>query len=67
MKNQITIGEQESYQIDIVVPVYKNEQLTKCCVDSILAHISELDAYDPRVILVNDSPDYTPINNLLKN
>jgi GT2 family glycosyltransferase/glycosyltransferase involved in cell wall biosynthesis len=55
----------KNYHIDIIVPIYRNEKLTKACVDSLLENVAELIDYSPRIILVNDSPDYEPINEML--
>ncbi|MCW2366813.1 GT2 family glycosyltransferase [Sphingobium sp. B7D2B] len=43
--------------IDILVPVYKNVDLVKACVDSLVAIKDEVAAYRPRIIVINDSPD----------
>src|SRR6516162_8371129 len=42
--------------IDIIVPVYKSPDLTSRCLSSLADHIGELDEYDPRLIVINDSP-----------
>ena len=43
--------------IDLIIPVYRNEDLTRRCIESIVAHIDELEKLAPRIVLVNDSPD----------
>jgi GT2 family glycosyltransferase len=42
--------------IDIIVPVYKSVALTSQCLHSLAANIQELQAYAPRLIVINDSP-----------
>ena len=46
-----------SYKIDIIIPVYKNMEMTGRCLASLFDNINEIFEYDPRVIIVNDSPD----------
>ena len=52
--------------LDIIIPIYKNEQLTKACIDSLLENISELRNLNPRIIVINDSPCDPSISILLK-
>ena len=52
--------------IDIIIPIYKNELMTKACIDSILENISELRNLKPRIIAINDSPCDPSISILLK-
>ncbi len=43
--------------IDLIIPAYKNCELLKNCVGSILDNIIEINDYNPRIIIINDSPD----------
>lgn len=52
--------------IDIIIPIYKNVQMTKACIDSLLENISELGNLEPRIIAINDSPCDLSISVLLK-
>ncbi len=44
-------------QVDIIIPIYKNTQLSRNCVRSIYNNIEEIKRYSPRVICLNDSPE----------
>jgi GT2 family glycosyltransferase/glycosyltransferase involved in cell wall biosynthesis len=52
--------------IDLIVPIYRNATLVAACVDSLLAHATEIADRKPRLVLINDSPDDAEINVLLK-
>ncbi len=52
--------------IDLIVPIYRNPELTRRCLDSIVVNIGELAHRNPRIILVNDSPDDADTSALLK-
>ncbi|MES2682530.1 MAG: glycosyltransferase [Pseudomonadota bacterium] len=56
----------ERKSVDLIVPAYKNAALTKECIDSILTNIPEISEYDPRLVIVNDSPDDDECTKLLK-
>ena len=43
--------------LDIIVPVYRNPVLTRTCIDSLLANLAEIHERQPRLILIDDSPD----------
>lgn len=43
--------------IDLIVPVYKNLELLKECLNSLLKHIDEISNHSPRLLVFNDSPD----------
>jgi GT2 family glycosyltransferase len=51
--------------LDIIVPVFKNADLTRRCIDSLANNLQEIVEVDPRLVLINDSPDDTPVNDLL--
>jgi GT2 family glycosyltransferase/glycosyltransferase involved in cell wall biosynthesis len=51
--------------VDIIVPIYRNAELVRACVDSLLAHLDEIAARSPRLVLINDSPDDAPVAALL--
>jgi GT2 family glycosyltransferase len=52
--------------LDIIVPIYKNAELVRACVGSLLEHLSEIDAYQPRLLLINDSPGDADVEALLR-
>jgi GT2 family glycosyltransferase/glycosyltransferase involved in cell wall biosynthesis len=52
--------------LDIIVPVYRNAELTRACVDSILRHQGEIAERRPRLLLINDSPDDDEVVLLLR-
>jgi GT2 family glycosyltransferase len=52
--------------IDIIIPVYRNAALTAECLKSVAAHLGELAAYAPRLLLINDSPDDAEVSSLLR-
>lgn len=41
----------------VIVPVYKNAELTRHCLNSLLANLAEIAERSPRVVVINDSPD----------
>lgn len=43
--------------LDIIVPVYRNAELTRACIESILLHWQEIVDRQPRLVAINDSPD----------
>ncbi len=55
----------ERRRLDIIVPIYKNADLVKACVDSLLANLHEAADHEPRLILINDSPDDADVEALL--
>lgn len=52
--------------LDIIIPVYRNAELTRDCVRSVLAHIHEIADRQPRLVLINDSPDDDAVAAVLK-
>lgn len=52
--------------LDVIVPVYRNAELTRACVDSILRHWGEIAERRPRLRLINDSPDDAEVVALLQ-
>ena len=52
-------------RLDIIVPIYKNAALTETCVRSLAAHLPEIAEFEPRLILINDSPDDREVAELL--
>jgi len=52
--------------IDIIVPIYKNADLVRVCVDSLLDHLNEIVAHQPRLLLINDSPGDEGVEALLQ-
>jgi GT2 family glycosyltransferase len=53
-------------RIDLIVPIYKNAELVKACVDSLIRHLPEIAESRPRLVLVNDSPDDADVAQLLQ-
>lgn len=51
--------------IDIIVPVYKCALLTARCLDSLAANIRELSSHSPRLIVINDSPGESDVDQVL--
>jgi GT2 family glycosyltransferase len=51
--------------IDIIVPVYKNVALVRDCLESLRRNLSEIAAFEPRIVVINDSPDDRPITEYL--
>lgn len=43
--------------IDLIVPVYKNVDMLRECLSSLLENVAEIEDYKPRLVIVNDSPD----------
>ena len=44
-------------KLNLIIPVYRNVELVKTCLESISANLDEIRAYNPKVIVINDSPD----------
>jgi GT2 family glycosyltransferase len=51
--------------LDIIVPIYRNVALVRACVESLRAHLDEIAAHSPRLILINDSPADEEVRELL--
>ena len=51
--------------LDIIVPIYRKPELVQACVQSLLDHLDELRTSNPRIRLINDSPDDTEVKELL--
>ncbi len=49
----------------LIVPVYRNLELVKSCLESLSARLSEIRDCDPKVIVVNDSPDDEAVSDYL--
>jgi GT2 family glycosyltransferase len=52
--------------LDIIVPIYKNADLVRACVGSLLEHLPEVETYRPRLLLINDSPGDAEVETLLR-
>lgn len=52
-------------KLDIIIPVYRNVDLVRDCLESLVAHLGEVAAYSPKVIVINDSPDDTDVERYL--
>ncbi|MCP1468494.1 GT2 family glycosyltransferase [Sphingobium sp. OAS761] len=44
-------------KLDLIIPVYRNVDLVRNCLESLTDHLDEIRDYSPRVIVINDSPD----------
>lgn len=45
------------FEVDLIVPVYKNRELTERCLQTLVASLAEISDRKPRMLIVNDSPD----------
>jgi GT2 family glycosyltransferase len=52
--------------IDVIVPVYKNVDLAARCLTSLVEHFHEIADRDPRLIIINDSPEDNDLRRMLK-
>ncbi len=52
--------------VDIIVPVYRSAVLTARCLESLAAHVHEISDRDPRLIVINDSPDEQDLRRMLE-
>jgi GT2 family glycosyltransferase len=67
MKTRITYSlSGRSRPLDVIVPIYRNAALTRTCLASLIDHVDEIEDLDPRLLLINDSPDDEEIAALLK-
>jgi len=51
--------------LDIIVPVYKNADLVRTCIGSLIEHLTEIADRRPRLLLINDSPGDEQVEELL--
>jgi GT2 family glycosyltransferase len=51
--------------LDIIIPVYRNAELTRDCIGSILANLGEIAERQARLMLINDSPDDADVQAVL--
>lgn len=51
--------------IDLIVPVYRNAEITRDCINSITNNWREIAEFEPRLVIVNDSPDDAQVNEML--
>ncbi|HWU01958.1 MAG TPA: glycosyltransferase [Novosphingobium sp.] len=51
--------------VDLIVPVYKNIEITRQCLETLVRHLDEIAECKPRVIAINDSPG-DPVGDLLQ-
>jgi len=52
--------------IDIIVPVYKNAEVTVRCLNSLADNMHEIAECNPRIIIINDSPGEQGLANVLE-
>jgi len=52
-------------KIDLIIPVYKNADLTKKCIDSLVTFLGEIKGREPRLILIHDSPGHAETRQML--
>jgi GT2 family glycosyltransferase len=60
------VGTADLSTVDIIVPVYKSVQLTTRCLNSLAEHMHEIASHDPRLIVINDSPDELDVRERLE-
>ena len=53
-------------KLDLIVPVYKNLQLVAKCLNSIRCNIGEISVNEPRLVVINDSPDDSEVTTYLR-
>ncbi|MCI4588528.1 glycosyltransferase [Sphingobium sp. BYY-5] len=44
-------------KLDLIIPVYRNVDLVRACLESLTAHLDEIRVHSPTIIVINDSPD----------
>ena len=59
---QLAAQESRPLRFNIVIPIYRNAQLTQACIDSVIEHRSEI---EDRIILIDDDSPGPEIRNLL--
>ncbi len=52
-------------EINILIPVYRNVNLLKGCIESLLSNIHEIAEYSPNILIFNDSPDDSEVSEYL--
>lgn len=52
-------------KLNLIIPVYRNVELVKACLESLSANLEEISAYSPKIIVINDSPDDEAVNTYL--
>jgi GT2 family glycosyltransferase/glycosyltransferase involved in cell wall biosynthesis len=55
-----------AHHLDLIVPIYRNKELSAACLDSLLQNMGEIAPYRPRLLLVNDSPDDAEVTDYLR-
>jgi GT2 family glycosyltransferase len=63
--NSANVSAAATGAIDIIVPVYRRAELTIRCLQSLARYIHEISDRDPRLIIINDSPDDEEVRRLL--
>lgn len=67
MPSDFRIGNSQPLRpLDIIIPIYKNADLVRICVESVLRHLGEIADHCPRVVLINDSPGDEAVESLLR-
>lgn len=56
----------QKMKIDLIVPVYRNLELVIQCLSSLRAHLPEIASHEPRLIVIDDSPDDKEVTAYLK-
>ncbi len=52
-------------KLDIIIPVYKNKQLTQECIESLVLNLHEIHYYNIHINIINDSPDDADLSSYL--
>ncbi|ETI59065.1 hypothetical protein C100_21835 [Sphingobium sp. C100] len=53
-------------KLDIIIPVYRNVEMVRACLESLTRHLDEISAFSPKLIVINDSPDDEEVETYLK-
>ena len=53
-------------KIDVIVPVYRNLELVRNCLSSLQCHLGEIADHEPRLIVIDDSPDDKDVSAYLR-
>jgi GT2 family glycosyltransferase len=61
----VAVGTLDRRAIDIIVPVYRSVHLATRCLNSLADQIQEIACSDPRLLVINDSPDESDVHALL--
>ena len=52
--------------LDIILPIYRNVDMVRACLDSLVRNLDEIRDHNPRLIAINDSPDDQAVDAYLR-